>query len=76
MKGHANHKHVEAGITMELDSWGYYQADRLAAQRGRARSSRMTGADVDENFGKGGKSAKHEERKTPRATTTREERKA
>ncbi len=32
VKGHANHKHVAAGITTELDAWGNARADELACR--------------------------------------------
>ena len=31
-KGHANHRHVAAGITTELDAWGNARADELACK--------------------------------------------
>ena len=30
VKGHANHRHVAAGITTDLDAWGNARADELA----------------------------------------------
>ena len=32
VKGHANHRHVAAGITTELDAWGNARADELACR--------------------------------------------
>ena len=51
VKGHANHKHVAAGVTTELDAWGNYQADRLAVEAAQRIQGFRTGQQPESTVG-------------------------